>query len=107
MLRVFGLEPGGYLVTDESSLADFIGVEDMDMVGIRNKIQQIYEIDLSDTDSRNLVEIFARIHKAKYGRTMAGFGCIIRPIPISGKSWRRRPTPWPGGPCPYGRQQQR
>jgi hypothetical protein len=67
MLRVFGLEPSGYLITDESSLADFIGLEDMDRVGIRNKIQKIYEIDLSDTDSGNLVEIFARIHKAKYG----------------------------------------
>jgi hypothetical protein len=67
MLRVFGLEPGGYLITDESSLGDFCGIEDMDMLDIQKKIHEIYEIEVSGNSNGNLVEIFARIHKAKYG----------------------------------------
>ena len=65
MLRVFGFEPGAYLITDESSLADFVDVDDMDMLAIQEKIQGIYGIKVSDNG--DLAEIFARIHKAKYG----------------------------------------
>ncbi len=43
--------------------ADFIGVEDMELVDIQRKIHAVYGFDVSDLASGNLLEIFVRIHE--------------------------------------------
>jgi hypothetical protein len=63
MRRVLDYEPGDYLITDESSLFDFVGANDLELSAIKKKIQSIYGLDVSDTGSGNLLEIFARIRK--------------------------------------------
>jgi hypothetical protein len=63
MEEIFRMEPGSYLITDESSLQDFRGVEDLELPDIHDKIREVYGVDVSDIRSGNLVEIFARIHK--------------------------------------------
>ena len=67
MNKVFGLEPGEYLISDESSLYDFTGFDEMEFPDIHNKILEIYNIDVSDIKSRNLLEIFKRISDSKSG----------------------------------------
>lgn len=61
MSRIFGFEPGEYLITDESSLTDFIGVADMELADIQQKIRDVYELDVSGLATANLLEIFVRI----------------------------------------------
>jgi len=67
MNKIFGLEPGEYLISDESSLYDFTGIDEMQLPDIHKKIQGIYNIDVSDIKSRNLLEIFKRIRDSKSG----------------------------------------
>ncbi|MCH7760390.1 hypothetical protein IIA15_03175 [candidate division TA06 bacterium] len=67
MKRIFGFDSGEYLITDESSLQDFTGVDDMELLDIQTKIREVYDLDVSDIEPGNLVEIFMRIHRNKYG----------------------------------------
>jgi hypothetical protein len=66
MQRIFNFAPGEYLITDESSLWDFAGVDDMEITDIHEKIQEVYALDVSDLQSGNLLEIFLRIHRKTY-----------------------------------------
>ena len=68
MEEIYCMEPGSYLITDESSLRDFRGVGDMELPDIHDQIHEVYGVDVSDIISGNLVEIFARIHKHMYGQ---------------------------------------
>jgi len=68
MEEIFSMEPGSYLITDESSLWDFEGVEDLEMPDIHRKIRDVYGVDVCDIVSGNLVEVFARIHRHTYGQ---------------------------------------
>ena len=68
MEEIFCMEPGSYLITDESSLRDFQGVEDLELPAIHRKVLEVYGVDVSDIVSGNLVEIFVRIHKHTYGQ---------------------------------------
>ena len=68
MEEIFCMEPGSHFITDESSLRDFQGVEDMELPDIHGKIHEVYRVDVSDIVSGNLVEICARIHKHNYGQ---------------------------------------
>lgn len=52
--------------TDESSLRDFKGVEDLELPDIHRRIREVYGIDVSGIVSGNLVEVFARIHEHTY-----------------------------------------
>jgi hypothetical protein len=65
MIKIFGLELGEYLISDESTLYDFIGLDEMELPEIHKKIQEMYNIDASDIKSRNLLEIFKRINDSK------------------------------------------
>ncbi|HKZ41674.1 MAG TPA: hypothetical protein VJ044_11965 [Candidatus Hodarchaeales archaeon] len=65
MNKIFGLEPGEYLISDESGLHDFTGLDEMELPDIHKKIQEMYNIDVSDIKSRNLLEIFKRISDSK------------------------------------------
>ena len=68
MESIFCMGPGSYLITDESSLRDFKGVEELELPDIHRRIRDVYGIDVSDIVSGNLVEVFARIHKHTYGQ---------------------------------------
>ena len=63
MKSIFDFEPGEYLITDESSLFDFTGLDEMKMEDIRGRIRDVYDLDVSDIESGNLLEIFKRIHQ--------------------------------------------
>lgn len=63
MRRIFGYEPEDYLISDESSLFDFRGVDDMGMAEIYKKIEDVYDLDVSEMQSGNLLEIFRRIQE--------------------------------------------
>ena len=67
MKKIFDFEPGEYLITDESSLHDFTGLDEMELTDIQKKIQGAFGVDVSDIESGNLLEIFMRIHHRKYG----------------------------------------
>ena len=56
-------EPGQYLITDLSSLHDFVGVNDMEFVSILARIRAVYRLDVADLPSGNLLEIFRRLHE--------------------------------------------
>lgn len=63
MLNIFGFEPGQYLITDLSSLHDFVGVDDMEFVDILARIRDVYQMDVADLPSGNLLEILKRLHE--------------------------------------------
>jgi len=65
MKKVFDFEPGEYLITDESSLHDFTGLDEMELPNIQKKIQDLYDIDVSDMGSGNLLEIFEIIYRKR------------------------------------------
>lgn len=63
MFNIFGFEPGPYLITDLSSLHDFVGVDDMEFVSILARIRDVYRLDVADLPSGNLLKIFWRLHE--------------------------------------------
>ncbi len=63
MKAVFNFDPGEYLISDESSLYDFTGLDEMNLDDIQKRIREIFDIDISDTESIRLVEIFMKIHR--------------------------------------------
>ena len=67
MGAIFEMEPGSYLITDESSLHDFEDVEEMDWQAIHAKIRSVFDVDVRGVPAGNLLEIFARIHRDRYG----------------------------------------
>ena len=68
MERILGFKPGDHLITDESSLLDFIGLEgEGELAALQQKIREEYEVEISDLASGNLLETFMRIHRRKYG----------------------------------------
>ncbi len=66
MKKVFDFGPGEYFISDESSLHDFTGLDEMEFSDIQKRIQDVYDIDVSDIESGNLLEIFKRIHNKRY-----------------------------------------
>lgn len=66
MKKIYNFEPGEYLITDESSLFDFTGFDEMELTDIQKIIQDVYDVDVSDIASGNLLEIFMRIHHSKF-----------------------------------------
>ena len=61
MSDIFDMEPGDCLLTDESSLRDFVGVDDLELADILSKIADLYGVDVADAKGGNLLEIFRRI----------------------------------------------
>jgi len=55
--------PDSYLITDLSSLHDFVSVDDMEFVSILARIRDVYRLDVADLPSGNLLEIFRRLHE--------------------------------------------
>ncbi|MGH8066040.1 MAG: hypothetical protein ACRERE_12580 [Candidatus Entotheonellia bacterium] len=67
MRQIFAFEPGEYLITDESSLFDFTGLDELEINDLHEKIQEVFDLDVSDIPSGILLEIFMRIHRRAYG----------------------------------------
>lgn len=67
MKKIFDFEPGEYLITNESSLFDFTGLDEVELTDIQKKIRDVYDLDVSDIQWGNLLEIFMRIHYHKFG----------------------------------------
>ena len=65
MLSVFGFEAGEYLITDLSSLHDFVGVDDLEFVDILSRIRDVYGLDVADLPSGNLIEMFKRLDERR------------------------------------------
>jgi len=66
MKKIFNFEPDEYLISDESSLFDFTGLDEMELTDVQKRIQDVYDLDVSDIASGNLLEIFMRIHHSKF-----------------------------------------
>lgn len=73
MKKIFDLAPGEYLISDESSLYDFTGLDELDLTDIQKKIRDVYDLDISDIESGNLLDIFKRLHNKKYGARGTSF----------------------------------
>jgi len=65
MKNILGLDPGDYLITDESRLSDFTAFGSGDKSRLLDKIKKIYKIDVSDVSKGNLSEIFKKINHAQ------------------------------------------
>ena len=65
MKKIFDFGPGEYLISDESSLYDFAGLDEMELSDIQKRIHDVYDIDVSDIECGYLLEIFTRIHHKK------------------------------------------
>jgi len=65
MIKILGLRPEEYLITDESSLYDFTGFDKMELHNVHKEIQEMYNIDVSAIKSGNLLGIFRRISESK------------------------------------------
>ena len=61
MLEIFDFLPGDYLITDESSLHDFIELGSSETSPIWSRIAKLYAIGQADVPSEKLVDIFAEI----------------------------------------------
>ena len=61
MENIFDLEPGEYLITDESDLRDFADIGSADTSKIWLSIAEHYGIDYSDAGSERFVKIFSEI----------------------------------------------
>lgn len=67
MKRIMGYEAGDFLISDESSLFDFEPFGEREVGELHKKIQEEYDLDVSDIESGNLLEIFRRIHRRQIG----------------------------------------
>ena len=70
MNQIFDFEPGDYLISDESILSDFTDLDEIGLGDIHKKIQAVYDVDVSDIQSGNLLEIFTRLHHNRYGNPL-------------------------------------
>ena len=61
MERIFDLEPGEYLISDESDLLDFTDFGSSATTEIWKRITEAYGVSLADVRSERFVEIFAAI----------------------------------------------
>jgi hypothetical protein len=65
--EIFGFEPGEYLISDESSIDDFLLGEDYEEEEVYQRIKELYGLGREEIGNGNFAEIFSKIHKEKYG----------------------------------------
>jgi len=65
MEKIFDLEPGDFLITDESDLHDFTDFGSADTSKIWASITEHYGVDLSDVASERFVKILSEIARRK------------------------------------------
>ena len=61
MEQIFGLEPGEYLITDESDVRDFTEMGSSDSSQIWKRIDEVYGIVGADVRSGRLVDILTEV----------------------------------------------
>ena len=61
MAAIFDLDPGDYLITDESDVLDFTPTDETDTTNIWRRVEVIYGLGSSDVNSGRLVRIFEAI----------------------------------------------
>jgi hypothetical protein len=61
MARVFDLEPGDYLLSDESEVNDFTGFGEWDAAATWQRIEEIFGVGGADVGSERLVDLLAAI----------------------------------------------
>lgn len=66
MEAIFQMEPGTYLISDESCLRDFEGVDDMDLRAIEATIRATFGIDVNNVESVKIVDVLSQIHRERY-----------------------------------------
>jgi len=67
MKRIFDMTPSDYLITDESRLHDFTGIDETDLTLIHDRIRTEYGLDVSHLSSGNLLEILETIRRRRAG----------------------------------------
>jgi hypothetical protein len=65
MSSIFELEPGEYMINDESDLLDFTPLDSSDTTEIWARITELYGIARSDVSSERLVGILAAIQQKR------------------------------------------
>ena len=61
MREIFEMEPGDYLISDESELGDFVRVGEETLEAIQRTVHRVYGVDVSAVPHGNLLGIFKRI----------------------------------------------
>src|SRR5258706_12464056 len=61
MSNIFDLDPGDYLISDESSILDFTPFDESDTTDIWSRIESAYGINRADVGSELLVNVFESI----------------------------------------------
>ena len=61
MSEIFDLDPGEYLITDESHVLDFTPMDESDTREIWRRVEAAYGVVQSDVSSGRLVKIFEAI----------------------------------------------
>lgn len=61
MREIFRMEPEDYLISDESSLSDFVGSGDETLGAIQARVHRVYALDVSGIPQGNLLGLFVRI----------------------------------------------
>ena len=61
MARVFELEPGDYLLSDESAVSDFTASGEWDAAATWQRIEEIFGVGSAEVGSERLVDLFAAI----------------------------------------------
>jgi hypothetical protein len=67
MKRIFDMNPCAYVITDESRLHDFTGIDETDLTLIHDRIRTEYGLDVSHLSSGNLLEILETIRRRRVG----------------------------------------
>jgi hypothetical protein len=66
MQEIFDLEPGSYVISDESDLRDFTDFGVSDTLPLWKRIKASYAFDKADVGSERLVDIFLAIERRQH-----------------------------------------
>lgn len=66
MQEIFDLEPGSYVISDESDLRDFTDFGVSNTLPLWKRITAYYAIEQSDVGSKRLVDIFLAIERRQH-----------------------------------------
>lgn len=67
MKRVIGLDAGDYLISDESSVFDFVGQDGLSKAEVKRRVLEAYDLDISEVKAGNLLDILRLIHRRESG----------------------------------------
>ena len=65
MEEIFELQPGEYMISDESDVRDFTGMGSSSTSDIWKRIKEVYGVEQSDVGSDRFVNIFTEIARRR------------------------------------------